>query len=468
MLRTASFILILSICASAVPPGNASDDVVATAPFDASTGADALPAAPATPGDAITPAIEVELPNPDTGLTMDDVREEIGKLSWKKNGLSITPYGILWTDAIFATSRTFPGNFILYVESDETHGEKTYEIDSRRSRVGVDIAAPEVDLFGGVTSGGKVEIDFLGGFVNPNTTDLRLRHVYWEAKNEHLRFLVGQTWDVVSPLIPSTVNFSVNWGAGNIGFRRAQIRYERYVPLSSDVTMELQSALAQNIVPDLASGDVAAGVIRESGAWPMLQGRLGFKVDAIELPLAFGVSGHIGETGFDFTRTGPGPAMLPPERNARFQSWSANADWSLPMSERFGIHGEFFTGENLSNLLGGINQGVCPCLRVPISSIGGWTEIWFDWTQHIHSHLGFGVDDPDDSDSVVGRTQNRVIYANVMIDLTKRLRTGLEVASWETRYHNLTLTEPDPANRIAGPTAPGEAVVIDWMMQYRF
>ena len=135
--------------------------------------------------------------------------------------ITVVPYGILWNNMIYSTSRTFPGHFILWIESNETQGEPSFVLDARSSRVGANILGPEVDVFGGMTGGGRVEIDFFGGFTIPNTTDVRLRHVYWEAKNDDLRLLVGQTWDVVSPLLPSTVNFSVSWATGNIGFRRA-------------------------------------------------------------------------------------------------------------------------------------------------------------------------------------------------------------------------------------------------------
>ena len=37
---------------------------------------------------------------------------------------------------------------------------------------------------------------------------------------------MGQTWGVVAPLVPGTIMYSVYWGAGNIGYRRAQIRNE--------------------------------------------------------------------------------------------------------------------------------------------------------------------------------------------------------------------------------------------------
>ncbi len=390
---------------------------------------------------------------------------------FKVGSVSVVPYGILWADMIYSSSRTFPGSFILWIESADTQGENTFVLDARRSRVGVDLKGPEVDVFGGIAGGGKVEVDFLGGFVNENTTDVRLRHVYWEAKNEDWRFLAGQTWDVVSPLLPSTVNFSVNWCSGNIGFRRTQFRVERYLHLSDDCVIALQGALAQNITPDLASGALAAGVNREGGNWPMIQARTGFTFGGsglLQHPVTIGLSGNIGETGFDFLTVSPGPLRIPPQDDARFREWSVNADFTVPVSDCLGVHGEFFTGSNLSNLLGGISQGVCPCERVPIRATGGWVEIWYDLNSCVTTHFGFGVDDPNNGDSLIGRTYNRNIYANVFVQLTDNLRTGLEVASWKTLYHNTTLQEPDPADRISFPTAPGEAVVLDWTVQYRF
>ncbi len=384
---------------------------------------------------------------------------------------TVTPYGILWGDMIFSTSRTYPGHFILWIPSEEDQGEEAFVMDVRRSRAGINIAGPSSDLCGGITSGGKIEIDFFGGFTIPNTTDVRLRHVYWEAKGESTRMLVGQTWDLISPLLPSTINFSVGWATGNIGFRRAQFRLEKYYHLSDNIKWTVQGALAQNIVPDLSSGLVATGVNRETPNWPMIQGRTALSFNGLGhscQPITVGVSGHIGQTGFDFNTTSPGPEQLPPEDDARFQTWSFNVDVKLPVTERLAFQGEFFTGANLSNELGGIVQGICPCLRVPIRATGGWGEVAYDVTPNVHTHFGFGVDDPNNADSLIGRTYNRSIYGNVMFDLTEHLRTGFEVASWRTQYHNETLDETDPDLVIPGPTAPGEAMVYEWTVQYRF
>ena len=382
----------------------------------------------------------------------------------------LKPYGTVWTDMIYATSRTSPGFFVLWIQSDETQGENSFFVEARYSRVGIDIAGPR-EVCGELNMGGRVEVDFLGGFVNENTTGLRLRHVYWEAENEHLRILMGQTWDVLSPLIPNTVSFPVLWGVGNIGFRRAQIRLERYYHPAEDLAVTLQAALAQNINPDLIGGTAAEGVIREEANWPVVEARASFSIapnGTRRDPITLGLSGHIGETGFDFTSEGPPPLRLPPEDDARFLTWSANFDIKMPLNERLGFQGEFFTGSNLSNQLGGILQGVCPCLRVPIRSTGGWGELGLDVTRRLRTHVGFGIDDPNNADSLIGRNYNRVIYANVFFDVTDRLKTGLEVSTWKTLYQNETLDEPDPDDRLPNPTAPGEAVVLNWTVRYSF
>ena len=385
-------------------------------------------------------------------------------LSWKKGDFSIVPYGVLWSDMFYSTSRQFPRPFVLFIESEETQGEDAFELETRYTRFGIDLTGPTINAFGGFRSGGKVEVDFLGGFVTENQPDTRLRHAYWEAKNEDYRFLVGQYWDLTSPLLPNTVNFSVNWGAGNIGFRRAQFRAERFVHLADNFLWTLQAAAATEVIQDFGA---AEEIDRESPNWPMFQSRTAITLgDRRRRPITLGLSGHIGETGFDFLTGHPANPSLGPEDDARFETWSFNVDFTVPFTDRLGVHGEFFSGANLSPLLGGIVQGVCPCLRVPIESTGGWVEIWYHLTPHVHSHFGFGIDDPKNEDILVGRNYNRVVYANMLLDVTENLVTGLEVSSWKTNYSNRS-NEPG-FTPVPGPTLPGEAVVIDWTVRYKF
>ena len=62
-----------------------------------------------------------------------------------------------------------------------------------------------------------------------NKPTIMLRHAYVEVKDDDFRFLAGQTWDVISPLNPNMLMYSVGWDGGNIGYRRAQFRGERYL-----------------------------------------------------------------------------------------------------------------------------------------------------------------------------------------------------------------------------------------------
>jgi hypothetical protein len=201
----------------------------------------------------------------------------------------------------------------------------------------------------------------------------------------------------------------------------------------------------------------------------MIQARTALELGGIKAggkTMAVGLSGHISETGFDFTQGHPANPALAPQDDVRISTWSANIDAKLPLTRRLSCQGEFFTGSNLSNFLGGAGQGVCPCLRVPIRSVGGWGELKYVYNKKVSTHIGYSVDDPNDNDSLIGRTKNQAIYTNVFYDVNDSLTTGIEVSHRRTEYHNRT-GEPG-FTFISSPTAPGEAVLFEWTLRYSF
>ncbi|MCA9067512.1 MAG: hypothetical protein KDA84_01215 [Planctomycetaceae bacterium] len=377
--------------------------------------------------------------------------------------LTITPYGSLWGSLRFVSDRTNTGPFTLWVFSEQDHGEPAMEIDARRTRVGIDVAGQKF-RDSGYQLGGKVEADFFGQFLTENRAGARLRHGYFEAKNEEWRFLVGQTWDVVSPLRPGMLNFTGTWAAGNIGYRRAQFRVERTLSLENDTQLLFQGSINQDIVDDFPTD---AGVRRETADIPVFQARSAVELGMVDgKAVVLGISGHYGETGFDFIQTGPPPLNLPPTDDARFTTWSINLDWEVPLSSQLTMRGEVFRGANLSPYLGGIGQGVCPCLRKSIRSTGGWTELVWAWSPMWESHCGLGIDDPNDSDSLVGRVQNEVVFGNLILHMTENLSTGCELAYWRTLYQDQRRGQiPVP---LLTPSAPGKALTLEWMVRYDF
>ena len=177
-----------------------------------------------------------------------------------------------------------------------------------------------------------------------------LRHAYFEVKNEDFRLLVGQTWDVISPLYPGMLLYSVGWDAGDIGYRRAQFRDERYFALS-DVSLVTAQLLDQ---PGRLSRYHRPDQRASRSNWPIVEGRVAWTVGHRGpgcLPITVGLSGHIGEDEFDSTVLG---------RDNRRRTWSGDLDVRVPMNECWGVEGECYVGENLSPFLGGIGQGIDP------------------------------------------------------------------------------------------------------------
>jgi hypothetical protein len=405
--------------------------------------------APAPQGD---PQPVAQPADPQTDYyTLDQLKAEMKKLVWKKGDFSITPYGYLWGATVYETERSNNGDYTFYIFSPSSVDQvgPTYHVDAKSTRIGLDVLGPRIAGLNNAQSGGKVEFDFQGGSgLQENKGSVLLRHAYWEVKDDEFRLLAGQTWDVISPLWPNTIMYTVYWGAGNIGYRRAQFRAERYVAFSDELLLTMQGSINGDIIADFAPAGITA--VGDQSSWPVVEGRtaLTFGPRGPNChPITLGVSGHIGEQRFRFSA--PPPAE---QRSAR--TWSFNVDLKAPITDRFGMQGEYQIGDDLSTFYGGILQGYNFAQRRAIYDTGGWIELWYDWTPRWHSHVGYTLDDPLNSDiSFGGRTYNHAIWGNVIYDVTKQFLLGLEVSQWRTLYQGLE---------------PGEATRIEFMARYGF
>jgi hypothetical protein len=394
----------------------------------------------------LPPVTPVSTTNYAAGPAMDKDPLYCGDCAWWKGDYKIVPYGSLWGNAAYDSRRTTPGAYTLYVPSTDVEGEDAFVIDTRRTRLGLDVTGPQIYMLHCFNSRARVEIDFHGAFVIENKPGVLLRHAYAELYNDDWKILAGQTWDLISPLYPHKVSYTVGWAGGNIGYRRMQIRVERYLQVTDYVKLTPAFSVNQNIVSDFAT---ATNIDAEATDWPLVQGRLGVTLGPTGSgcdPITFGVSGHVGEQGFDFS-------AAPVIDDARVRTWSFNMDMRVPVGDRMGFQGEFFTGANLGTFLGGIVQGVDLTRREAIYSTGGWFELWYDWNDRLHSHVGYGLDDPRNGDVTTGRTYNEFIFANLIVDVTSKLQLGFEVTDWRTHWVGLN---------------PGDAVRLEFSGKYNF
>ena len=419
-------------------PTSASPSPIADSPQTSQNWPHVLPVgAPATTyvaGNSSTPASDSD-GSASSEITLEQVREEARKWAWTKGDFKIVPYGILWFNMAYETQRTVDGDYALYVYSPDVRDYDAFHVNARATRLGLDVSGPKIPFFCDASSGGKVEIDFFSPVQVPeNRAGVMLRHAYWEVKNEYFRLLAGQTWDLNAPLLPGTLMYSVAWGVGNLGYRRAQLRYERYIPVSNVVQFALQGALAV----DLA--DNTPGLNGDHEGWPVIQMRsavtLGERGPG-KRPITLGFSGHIGEQFYERD-----PAV--DTDDGKEKTWSFCVDLHMPLTERMGVQGEFFTGANLGHFMGGIVQGINPTTGRAIRSTGGWIELWYDWTKRWHSHVGYGIDDPINRDVPTGgRLYNDFIFANIMYDLTERFVMGFEYTHWKTHYQGRSPGDSD-------------------------
>ena len=96
--------------------------------------------------------------------------------------------------------------------------------------------------------------------------------------------------------------------------------------------------------------------------------------------------------------------------------------------------------------------------KTTVRTEGGWGEVYYYWTPCLHSHFGYGIDDPRNADLSLasgGRSRNEFVFANIMWDVTRNFQVAFEYSHWDTDYINPLL--PD-----------AEANVFHTRLQYSF
>ncbi|UCC97834.1 MAG: hypothetical protein JSW66_18560 [Phycisphaerales bacterium] len=345
------------------------------------------------------------------------------------SSLDIQLYGYLKLDAAYDSSRIDNGNYAKWVEQENANGDDDqFNMTANQTRLGMLINGPDG---GAMSTSGRVEVDFYEGG-GENKARLMMRHAYMELDwpDDRFSIIAGQTFDVISPLFPSTVNYTVGWWTGNIGYRRPQVRLTKEYGLDTQTDLRLEGAFARTIGRDNVSlaGTTDSG---EDAGFPSLQGRASLSRPLFgPEPSTIGVSGHWGQEEYDITTGGS---------NREFTTWSLNLDVTQPVHKWLSIKGELFTGENLSAYLGGIGQGVTTAglnQYEEIGSTGGWIAAGLGPWDKARFNLGVGMDDVERGNVNAGdRTMNRSAFGNVFYSLNKSTEWAFELSHWRTEYH---------------------------------
>lgn len=339
------------------------------------------------------------------------------------------------TLAVFSSKRTFPSGLPLFLSPDSPFGLDTNSFDAhaRQSYVGPAYSGPQLGDF---DVGGQMLAFAQNHDLSADDYGLLVYYAFGELKNENWRIAAGLQQDIFNPVSPTIVYLTKMYASGNTGSYRGQLRAERFFQDGEGFGMTVQTALSEPLSTLVTSG---AGRITEDNGWPNVESRVEFgfgprdDVRGSQIrPLELGFSGVVGQ--FRTTRTLlADPVNLPPR--AVIDTWGVGSDFQWWASDWFGARGEFYYGQAMGEYNGGILQSFDPTNFQEICSTGGFAELFCYLTDAFHVHVGYGIDDPRDSDLAPTQIRrNQTYFCNFVWDLSKAVQLSLEVDYRKTDY----------------------------------
>jgi hypothetical protein len=349
-------------------------------------------------------------------------------------GVKSTIYGYIKLDASYDSAMTNDGNYV-YVVMPYAEGEEDDEFNmtAKQTRLGLKFEGPES---GKADLSGRIEFDFYGGG-GENKPNPMLRHAYMEMKFPAFEILAGQTSDVISPIVPTTLNYIVLWKSGDIGYRRPQIRFTKH--------MEVADAAKLGLVVS-ANRSMGRGRDGETVGMPSFQGRLAVGAKIMGRPMELGVSGLAGREEADYAyQEVSGTDTLDVVETFELDQSVVAVDLSLPLGDMVTLKGQYFTGKNLTQYLGGVGQGIAEIPSdepwgtepVEIESSGWWAQLTLTPGKCWQFNIGGGSDDPEiDENDTAGNQyeKNTTYYGNAIWSVVPGASIGAEYAMFETEY----------------------------------
>ena len=330
------------------------------------------------------------------------------------NNLKIEPYGYFKFDMAYDQARTNNGNYVFWVNNPDSGGNKDSEFNmtARQTRLGTNLSYEGLE---GRKVTSRFEFDFYGGGAE-NKNILMMRHGYVKVDFGKYYLLAGQTSDVISPLVPTTVNYTVLWNCGNVGYRHPQVQFGNIVKNG----IEVVGALTINIPGD-SDGD--GNDDGEDSSLPTVQARFSY----INSKVNIGISGHYGLMEY---RNNVG-------KNDDYNSYSLNLHLNYILTNAFSLKGEFLTGKTLNQYFGGIGQGFNYHLEKEVKTSGGWINASFKAGKNTSCNLGVSIDQPEKDKKLrfPEINYNRCIFGNVFMKIAHNTSFAIEISKWTTGHY---------------------------------
>jgi hypothetical protein len=261
--------------------------------------------------------------------------------------------------------------------------------------VGLEATGP---TFAGARSSAAVSMDFFGGATTnaygytSTSGVVRMRQTQISLDWRDTTLQAGYTGPLISPLSPTsyaTVAYPGFTASGNLWIWSPQVRLEQRFPLSEGHSIGLEGGLLFPESPGYTSDQLDSPV--EASRHAGYEGRISYRGDesvaGTDHHLAFGVGGYSASQYYN--------------SSTQIHSWAVTADWQVPLFNRFEITGEFYRGNALGGLGGGLYKdaltGTNAVTGLPqtngVETVGGWSQWKVHFSPTLEANAGFGIDD---------------------------------------------------------------------------
>ena len=369
----------------------------------------------------------------------DDPGSKLGVFSGSRIQISgnLSLVGLTGTDRAFV-----PWNPLFMLPASPFGlSTNTLEIHGRQSSLQALFQGPQ---FGEYQTGAFFKVYMLADSLTSDTYGLLPVVAYGEVKDDTWRLSGGLQPDLFAPRDPVVIPSVLLGGSGNPGTFRGQLRLERTLWNDDTSALKLQFALSDPLTTILIDSSRRT---TESNGWPNIEARLPWSIGP-EAELAGGrnermaelaVAGVVGQ--IRTTRLVFDLEDLDDPTNVRnvIDVWGLSVDGKWNIGPRWGVAGEFFTGQAIGNYAANIFQSFNPDTFQPIRGSGGWGEVFFYLSDRLHVHSGYGIESPQRAALPVesGIARNETWYSNWIWDVNKTVQLSFEVDYRQTDFVSL-------------------------------
>ena len=339
-------------------------------------------------------------------------------------------HGALRLDMIVDSQRPNNAQSPLFILSPDAlaggkPGAGSFTMHPRLTTFGIDYNGPQISSLGDARLSGKLEMDFQNG--GPEFASvIRILQAYFKMQWGDFWILGGQKWDTFSPIRPIVNDDSIMLATGNVGLRRPQF-LAGYEPKVGSGQFSIVGGIGLTGAvngQDLDNNGFRDG---EKSGRPNVQARLGYShpLWGNDQSATIGVSGIYGWLNTDKPVVG----------RTGFREQLVSFDYVLPIAKIVAVRGEGWWGRNLSDLVGGIGQGINLFTGQEIRSRGGWSELNFKLSRYYSFNPGITTDDPLDQDVPNGgRTRNHAFYVGNRFMPSDNFIIGFDYLRWITDF----------------------------------